>query len=61
MEASSIKSARPCSVGNAKSPVCVRVKRHQAVHLEVEGESSAAGHPKHRVAHKATHSDKGRG
>jgi hypothetical protein len=61
MEASSVKSARPCSVGNAKSPVCVRVKRHRAVHLEVEGKSIAVVHPKCQAAHEATHSDKGKG
>jgi hypothetical protein len=60
MEAFSVKSARPHSVGNVKSPVCVRVKRHQAVHLELEGKSIAVGHPKHLEAHKATHSDRGK-
>jgi hypothetical protein len=46
MEASSVNIAMPNSVGNAKSPVCVRVKRRQAVYMEVEGESIAVGHPK---------------
>jgi hypothetical protein len=61
MEASSVKNAMPNSVGNAKSPVCVKVKRHQAVHLEVDGESIAVGHPKHRVASRVTHSNKPKG
>jgi hypothetical protein len=47
MEASSVNNAMSSSVGNAKSPVCVRVKRRQAVHLEVEFESITMGCPKH--------------
>jgi hypothetical protein len=61
MEASSVKNAMPYSVGNVKSPVHVRMKRHQAVHLEVEGKSIAVGHPQHQAAAKVTHSDKGKG
>jgi hypothetical protein len=34
-------------VGNAKSPVHVKVKRHQAGHLEVEGKSAVVERPKH--------------
>jgi hypothetical protein len=39
----------PHSAGNAKSPVSVRVKKCKAVHLEMECESIAVGHPKHQV------------
>jgi hypothetical protein len=46
MEASSVNNAMPNSVGNAKSPVCVRVRRQQAANLEVEGKSIAVGRPK---------------
>jgi hypothetical protein len=51
----------PHSVGNAKSPVRVRVRRHQAVHLEAKGESIAGGYPKHQVASRVAHSNNPRG
>jgi hypothetical protein len=61
MEALSVKNAMPNSVGNAKSPVYVRVKRYQAVNLEVGGESIAVGHPKYRVASRVTHTSNPKG
>jgi hypothetical protein len=42
----------PSSVGNSKSPVHLKTKSCQAVHLEVEGELVAAGCHKHQVSVK---------
>jgi hypothetical protein len=55
MEASSLNNAFPNSVGNAKCPVCVRIRRCQAVNLDVEGKSIAVGCPKHQAASRELH------
>jgi hypothetical protein len=44
-----------------QSPVCVRVRRRQEVHLEAEGESIAVRHPKHQVAFRVTHTSNPKG
>jgi hypothetical protein len=58
MKVSSVNNAMP---NYAKSPACVKVKRCQAVQLEVEGKSIAVGHPKCQAASKVTHTSNPKG